>query len=334
MMRIAIAGGGGLGYLLASGFASAATAYNIVVLSRTERMEFADLDVQVHVVDYNDYDSLSFALQGIDLVISTVCGQEQLNLINAAGNGRVRHFVPSEFEGSLSHRPSQNDPLDRGSSQALALLRQWSRASRRMQYTVFSCGIFMERFYGLNNLNMGYGTGIPNADDYLIDISTATAEYVENNSRGGRVRVCLTSVHDLVSFVVAAVDLGLANWPHEWTLRGDRLSMQDLVGACSRALHGNTPPLSVALSVLPTDMVLVAFQHQKWQYNELNSGIHYFTQTGEYDKVARYQRLLATADGRYDFSRATLNEAVGASGALNVRPMTFGQWLTSIWQMG
>ena len=192
----------------------------------------------MHVVNYDEYESLSFALQGIDLVLSTVSGNEQLNLINAAGHGRVRHFVPSEFEGSISRRPSQNDPLDRGSSQALALLRQWSRTSR-MQYTVFSCGIFMERFYGLCNLNIGYGVGVPNAADYLLDISSATAQYIETNSRGSTVRVCLTSVHDLVSFVVAAVDMGLTNWPHEWTLRGDRLSMRDIVGTCSMALNGN-----------------------------------------------------------------------------------------------
>jgi ketopantoate reductase len=35
MMRIAVAGGGGLGYLLASAISQADNAYNVVVLSRT-----------------------------------------------------------------------------------------------------------------------------------------------------------------------------------------------------------------------------------------------------------------------------------------------------------
>lgn len=37
MMRIAIAGGGGLGYLIAAGLSQADNAYNVVVLSRTVR---------------------------------------------------------------------------------------------------------------------------------------------------------------------------------------------------------------------------------------------------------------------------------------------------------
>lgn len=35
MMRIAVAGGCGLGYLIATGLSQAETAYNVVVLSRT-----------------------------------------------------------------------------------------------------------------------------------------------------------------------------------------------------------------------------------------------------------------------------------------------------------
>lgn len=35
MMRIAVAGGGGLGYMLATGLSQADNAYNVVVLSRT-----------------------------------------------------------------------------------------------------------------------------------------------------------------------------------------------------------------------------------------------------------------------------------------------------------
>lgn len=38
MMRIAVAGGGGLGYLLATSLSQADNAYNVVVLSRTVRV--------------------------------------------------------------------------------------------------------------------------------------------------------------------------------------------------------------------------------------------------------------------------------------------------------
>ncbi|KAG6035070.1 hypothetical protein E4U41_006263, partial [Claviceps citrina] len=230
----------------------AADAFSVVVLSRSARPEFAQLDVQLHVVDYTTPESLTFALQGVDLVVSTVSGPAQLSLINAAGRARVRVFVPSEFEGSIGKRPSSSsssshshphphphphphhqEPPDRGSAQALALLRQWEAASR-MRYTVFACGLFMERFhpYGLGYLNIGYGTGVAGPGGYLVDVESRTAEYAERNAKGHAVRVCLTSVYDLVRFIVAAIGLGPRTWPHEFTMRGDRMSVRDVVGTC------------------------------------------------------------------------------------------------------
>lgn len=180
------------------------------------------------------------------MVISTVSGNEQLNLINASGRGRVRVFVPSEFEGSLTKRPSRNDPLDRGSSEAIALLRQWSS---RMKFTVFSCGIFMERFhpYGLGSFDIGYGSGASGAGDFLVDLTNATAEYPERDSKGHSVRVCLTSVYDVVRFIIAAIDMGPSHWPREFTMCGDRLTVRDLVSACSGGGSSELFPLKVFL---------------------------------------------------------------------------------------
>lgn len=192
------------------------------------------------MVDYTDKASLQFALQGIDLIISTISGNEQLNLINAAGHGRIRYFVPSEFEGSLSHRPSPHcDTQDRGSSQALALLQQWSDASR-MKYTVFSCGIFMEHFhpFGLGSFSIGHGAGVANVGDYLLDMTLGIAEYPEKTAKGTTVRICLTSIYDVVRFIIAAVDIGPKHWPKEYTLRGDKLSLRDVVDACGQARGG------------------------------------------------------------------------------------------------
>lgn len=176
------------------------------------------------------------------MVISTVTGVEQLNLISAAGHSRVRFFVPSEFEGKVSNRPSGTDLLHHGSSESRALLRQWQASG--MQYTIFSCGIFMERFLpsGLNAIGVGASSGVLVAGDYVLDLSTATAALVERNAQGRTVRVCLTSIYDVANFVVAAVDLGPINWPREFTMSGDRLSLIDLVGTCSRELRGKCRP--------------------------------------------------------------------------------------------
>lgn len=49
-------------------------------------------------------------------------------------------------------------------------------------------------------------------------------------------------------------------------------------------------------------------------------------------RVAYYQRLLATANGRYDFGRATLNEAIERSDLVDVQPLRLSQWLMNVWQ--
>ena len=94
------------------------------------------------VVNYSDVEGLRYTLQGVDLVISTISGAEQINLIDAARRAHIRRFVPSEFEGAIARRPGGNDPLDNDSSTALNLLQQWSQSqSYSIRSTVFSCGV-------------------------------------------------------------------------------------------------------------------------------------------------------------------------------------------------
>ncbi|OAQ74761.1 isoflavone reductase family protein [Purpureocillium lilacinum] len=352
MMRIAVAGGGGLGYLLASQLSQAANAYNVVVLSRFVRLpppppglppplsleaplqpnsfarpEFQPFGIAVQVVDYGDLASLAFALQGVDLVLSTVTGRPQMNLIQAAARSRVRTFVPAEFEGSLSRRPSSSSssssssdsshcalPTDRASANCLALLRQLASQSR-MRYTVFSCGMFMERLHpcGLGYFEAGRNAAADRPADFLVDISSATAEYPDRDPKGRSVRVCMSSIYDVARFVVAAVDLGPERWPHEFTMRGDRMTVRELVDTCSMARN-------------------VVFNHQVRSVSELRQLVAYHAHNGDTDRAAYYQRLVATALGRYDFSRANLNEAIDHSDHIEMQPLRLNQWLVTVCQ--
>ena len=193
------------------------------------------------MVDYAHSTSLRYALQGVDLVISTIGGPEQLKLISGAERARVRYFVPSEFEGCLAQRPT-TDPLDRGSAEAIRKLEHIlaQAGSHPMRYTVFSCGIFMERFQpgGLGQLRMGASSGVQEPGDYLVDIAATTAEIVEHNERGERVQVCMTSVYDVVKFVAAAIEMGPRHWPREYNMRGDLMTVRDIVGLCSNFREG------------------------------------------------------------------------------------------------
>lgn len=185
----------------------------------------------------------------MDLVISTIAGKEQLNLVDAARRACVRVFVPSEFEGPLSHRP-ENDPLDRGSQAALQLLRSLSE-SKQLRYTVFSCGIFMERFGpgGLQTYHIGAGCGIQGPDDYLVNIQEARAEIIPTNSAGRPARVSLTSAYDVAQFVTAAIEMGLDAWPKEFRMKGDSMTVQELITTCSNTL-GSMSILSPAVCSL------------------------------------------------------------------------------------
>ncbi|OTB09146.1 hypothetical protein M426DRAFT_133489 [Hypoxylon sp. CI-4A] len=309
MMRIAIAGAGGFASLLVQELSRSAHA--ILVLSTRAHPELEDsYDCQVTVVDYTQLDDLQFSLEGVDLVISTISGAEQLNLIDAARRARVRCFVPSEFEGSLARRPEPGtDPFDNDSSAALTQLRHWSQPRQySMKYTVFSCGIFYERFApgGLQAYNMGASCRIPNQGDYMIDVGQATAEIPEANSQGRPVYIVMTSAVDVARFVAAAVELGVDNWPREFRMRGTRMTVQRLQEICSE-VRG------------------VQFEVTTRPYEEIEPWLRYYEQSRDEPRWISMQHLWQTANGRYTFGDTNLNEMV------DLQPTNFRQWLFDTW---
>ncbi|KAI3326409.1 isoflavone reductase [Xylariaceae sp. AK1471] len=309
MMRIAIAGAGGFAALLAQELSRGAHA--VLVLSRIPHPEFeASYDCQVAVVDYHNLESLQFILHGVDLVISTISGVEQLNLIDAARQARVRTFVPSEFEGSLSHRPPPgNDPFDNDSSTALEQLRHWSSSRHySMKYTVFSCGVFYERFApgGLRTYNMGATCRLPDQGDYLINVGLGTAELPETNAQGRQVQISMTSAADVARFVAAAVELGINNWPREFKMRGARITPQRIQQYCSEVRQ-------------------VEFDVITRPYTEVVQWLDYYHNNNDEEKWFTMQHLFQTANGRYSFGEANLNDLV------DVEPMGFREWLYNNW---
>ncbi|KAI0206134.1 isoflavone reductase [Astrocystis sublimbata] len=307
MMRIAIAGAGGFASLLVQVLSE--TAHPILVLSTRTHPELeANYDCQIAVVDYHDLETLQFTLQGVDLVISTIAGPEQLNLIDAARKARVHTFVPSEFEGSLGHRPA-SDPFDNGSSTALGQLRHWfSSRHYQMNYTVFSCGIFYERFApgGLRAYNMGGALRFPNQGDYLVDVEYGTAEIPAADAQGRQIKISMTAAYDVARFVAEAVDLGLDRWPREFKMRGARLTPQKIIEYC-------------------TEVRQIQFSVVSRPYSEIVAWLDHFYQNNENDKWYAMQQVLQTADGRYSFGDPNLNDLV------NVEPTGFRQWLYSVW---
>jgi hypothetical protein len=251
MIKVAIAGTNGLAQYIANLIATQ-TYHQFIILSRnvgalcsspeslTNVYEanpgLTNKGWQVLQTDYNNASDLRFKLAGVDTVISTISGNAQLNLIDAAAAAHVRRFAPSEFEGSPSTRPA-NDVLDNRRRAALARLQQYE--AQGMRYTVFTCGIFYERFGpgGMAASQIGVSSNIGQEGEYIMDLRGAKAQLPFYNEAGQPVYVCMTSARDVARFVVAA--LSLASWPREFRMRGDRMSVSDLVniGEQLRGLH-------------------------------------------------------------------------------------------------
>lgn len=272
------------------------------------RPELTALGYQVLVVNYDNQTDLQFNLRGVDLVISTVSGNPQINLIDAAAVSNVRRFVPAEFEGPPGRRPA-NDPLDRGRAACLDRLRHWSHQRRPMRSTIFSCGVFYERFArgGLAAMGIGLSTGVSYQGSYLMDIGAGTAEIVERTHSGQPTTISMISVNDVGRFLVAAIDLGPQTWPGEFRMQGDRRTVTEIL-QWAEAVKGG--------ALFSTDII---------EPEDLAAHLQHATYYQDWIKVNRIQELIATEQRRYDFVNPNLNALV------NVAPTPFWDWLRAHW---
>lgn len=228
-------------------FPSTSRSHETPLTASQENPEFQEAcgGCDLTVIDYHNRQGLQYALRGSDIIISTISGPEQINLIDAARRVRgMRVFVPSEFEGALANRPDP-DPLDRGYVQsALGVVRDFAtRTPPQIRYTVFSCGLFMERFApgGLQSYGIGAGSRVQTPDDYLVNVGEARAVILPTTAAGGQARLSLTSVYDVAQFITAAIELGTRDWPTEFRMRGETMTVQQLVDTCSEVRGGKAP---------------------------------------------------------------------------------------------
>lgn len=258
----------------------------------------------------------------MDLVISTVSGHSQINLIDAAFHSRVRRFVPAEFEGPPVRRPA-NDPTDRGRAACLDRLRHWSHHRHPMRSTIFVCGVFYERFArgGLAALSVGSSTGVAYPGSYLMNVETNTAEVVERDGAGRPIHLVLTSINDVARFVTAAIALGPQTWPGEFRMQGDRRTVAEIL-QCAEAVRGKE---SMCNTTTLLTLSGAQFLTEEIQAGDLNAHLEYATYYQDWAKVARMHELIASERRGYDFTTPNLNPLV------NVQPVTFWAWISQHW---
>lgn len=247
---------------------------------------------------------------GIDTVISTVTGNPQLRLIEAAVQCRVQRFAPAEFEGQPGLR-NQNGLLDRGQDSAIALLKHYTG---HIKYTVFVCGILYERFSvnGMMSHRMGASTGYGNEGDFIANPRQMTSIAPIYDAAQNPSWVCLTSAYDVAQFVVRAISL--PNWPTEMSMCGERMSVHALVEtirACRSMLTLVITKLTLTFQIAPgpaltTKPLRVRIQFRPSTFaNRLVDLEYQMTMAqlgGDIAGQRRLAPLLATAEGRYDFA--------------------------------
>ncbi|KAF2169871.1 hypothetical protein M409DRAFT_64855 [Zasmidium cellare ATCC 36951] len=302
-MRIAVAGTGGLARLIAH-YIDEDTSHHVVFLSRSQQPQLSSAGYQVAVIDYSEPETLRFALRGIDTVISTVTGPNQIQLIQAAVAARVRRFAPAEFEGPPRLRAA-NDPLDRGRSVA----RQWlNHYAQNIQSTAFVCGILYERFQpgGLAQSQIGMASGFSGEGDYIMNCRLMTAQapaYDHNNEPNAT--ICMTAAQDVARFVTQSLDL--RTWPSELRMHGQRIQVKDFVLQVQR------------LTGRPFDI--------QWHGPvTLRAEMQVAVAQNDNARQTRLRTLMNTCEGRYDFDHSNLNQMFG-----DIQPIDFDMWFTAKW---
>ncbi|KAF2185734.1 NAD(P)-binding protein [Zopfia rhizophila CBS 207.26] len=302
-MRIAVAGTCGLALIIAREIHEQ-TSHQLLILSRSHQPGLISQGYQCQVVDYNDPTSIQHSLMGVDTVVSTVTGNAQLRLIEAAVACRVRRFTPADFEGRPALR-IQNDPLDRGKAAALALLQHYRGY---IQSTVFICGVLYERFSvdGMISHRIGVNTGFANEGDYILDARNMTAQAPVYDQAGNMANLCLTSAYDVGRFVVRALDM--PQWPAELSMCGERMSVTTLINTV-KSCRGRD------------------FNTQWHTPDTLRYELTLAQMAGDIPRQRRLFTLIATAEGRYDFATpAYLNAQFP-----DIRPVSFRDWFTRNW---
>lgn len=80
-----------------------------------------------------------------------------------------------------------------------------------------------------------------------------------------------------------------------------------------------------------TRSITVSFDQIVHEYGSITSHLEFSAYTGNWQRWNYFQQLLATANGRYDFGQANLNEMVDAKDGVELVPERFVDWLRRIW---
>jgi nucleoside-diphosphate-sugar epimerase len=221
-MKIAVAGAGQVGLLLATEFSKSED--EVVVLTRTSKPSLEHLKAEIRLTDYS-LDDLKRKLDDCDAVVSTLSGPDDFyisahsNILAACSQSqRCKHFIPSEWNINLDDFPDQ--PMF--SAATHEVIRHKLRAQHGVKWTMICHGWFME--YAL-----------PTEKNPLREIGLAWAmnhgTKVFDMYADGSQKVTLTSTADTARAVLALLRNSInnnADLPPVTLLAGQTLTYRQL----------------------------------------------------------------------------------------------------------
>ncbi|KAK5164560.1 uncharacterized protein LTR77_009766 [Saxophila tyrrhenica] len=212
--------------------------HTLILLTRTPQPSLSRLGIAVRPVSYTNHAELVTALEGVHTVLALIGGSleaienAQLALIDAATEAGVKRFAPSEYAG----RDNVSVDLFAGKEVVWKAVRKSG-----MEYTRFSCGIFMSVLATgtpkpLTEIGKREGceTGEEEALaglrpwNFVVNMKAGTADLPGD----GTPELVFTDMRDVAHFVYRALDL--ETWPVELGMRGDVKSFKDVVGICEK----------------------------------------------------------------------------------------------------
>ncbi|KAM5349451.1 hypothetical protein ACJ41O_005956 [Fusarium nematophilum] len=150
VQRVAVAGGNGnlgpviIGELLANNL-------HVSLLSRKGSTSTDTLKNRGYVgvveVDYQDLDGLAKALEGVDVVVSTIGNaglDTQVRLVDAAVAAGVKRFLPSEFGANPEQEKNKQLPFYMTKSGILDHLKKKAAENPGFSYTTITPHIFFD----------------------------------------------------------------------------------------------------------------------------------------------------------------------------------------------
>ncbi|KAH8674615.1 hypothetical protein BGZ60DRAFT_556975 [Tricladium varicosporioides] len=226
MVNIAVAGGSGE---LAREVVEALVAvkkHEITILSRDEGAARDSMSgVSWRIVNYNDKNGLVESLQGIHTVLSFVNqpvvadheNNSQKSLIDACIIAGVKRFAPSEYGCD----EKKDLPFWAGKIEIKSYLQSVNANGKVLEYTLFQPGLFLD-YLASPYKTAKYVTPL----DTFIDFQNRRAIVVEGYENA---IMTFTTVHDIAGVIAEAVDLGDGEWPELGGIRGNRVTISQLL---------------------------------------------------------------------------------------------------------